>query len=269
MIKKYEMIKTKENFLEFKGSLGQYKIVITEDNTQTLFSEYFNEACHNLSGAMNETIYNYIEGCHIFDQLNNDSNIHVLDVGFGLGIGLKAFYEALIKSTNEKSRLMSYTSIELDEELFLWSMRTNFIEINFQKFNTNDLLYYMFKVGDISCTVFIGDGRKTLLQALHLNLLPRFTAIFQDAFSPKRNPVLWTVEWFSDLKSMSDEEVYLSTYSSSVSIRKSLLKSGWVIENAPGFGTKKTMTKARLKGVMSTLLEAELSRSPILELRDI
>lgn len=117
-------------------------------------------------------------------------------------------------------------------------------------------------------TVYIGDGRRTLPEAFHKNLLPKFTAIFQDAFSPKQNPVLWTVEWFNDLKMMSSPQVYLSTYSSSVSVRKSMIAAGWILMNVKGFGQKRTMTKARTFGVTDSSVAAELSRSPALELRD-
>lgn len=55
--------------MDFDGKLGKYKIIETLDQTKTLWSEYFNEAFHNLFGAYEETLYNYINGCHIKDQL--------------------------------------------------------------------------------------------------------------------------------------------------------------------------------------------------------
>lgn len=249
--------------MDFEGKLGKYKIVETLDQTKTLWSEYFNESFHNLFGAYEETLYNYISGCHIEDQLKAGENIHVLDVGFGLGIGLKAFIDELQKY-NKLNANHSYTSMELDEDLFLWSIKETFPAYQFIKKDNA----YICDINNLPVTVYIGDGRKTLPNAFHQDLLPKFTAIFQDAFSPKQNPVLWTVEWFNDLKMMSSPQVYLSTYSSSVSVRKSMIAAGWAIVNVKGFGQKRTMTKARTVGVTDSAITAELSRSPALELRD-
>ena len=250
--------------MDFTGKLGKYKIIETEDKTKTLWSEFFDEACHNLSGAYEETLYNYIQGCHIPEQIAQGSDVHVLDVGFGLGIGLKAFIAQLETTQGLKMRA-SYTSMELDEDLFLWSAKETFPHLVFTKKDN----FYTSTHPLLSITVFIGDGRKTLPEAFKNGLLPKFTAIFQDAFSPKKNPALWTLEWFNDLKMMADNQVYLSTYSASVSIRKTMIASGWKITNAKGFGQKKTMTKARLVGLSDPILEAELSRSTTLVLTDI
>ncbi len=258
--------------MEFKGSLGIYKIIETDDSTKTLWSEYFAEACHNLSGAYEETLYNYIQGCNIPSQIISNANVHVLDVGFGLGIGLKALVECLKEHSSESKKDYSYTSIELDEELFLWSIAHTFPHQKFIKNSNQNFYTSQFHIKDnctLHVTVYIGDGRITLREAFKKNNLPKFTAIFQDAFSPKKNPILWTTEWFTECKTMSSTEVQLSTYSSSVSVRKSLVASGWFISNEKGFAMKRTMTKARLIGETNESLQVELSRSPTLELRDI
>jgi chorismate dehydratase len=250
--------------MDFTGKLGKYKIIETEDQTKTLWSEFFDENCHNLAGAYEETIHNYILGCHIPEQLQSREDVHVLDVGFGLGIGLKALLDEVKKNPDIPTKKISYTSIELDEDLFLWAINETFPDVTFTKKDQT----YISEIETLAITIYIGDGRLTLPEAHAKNLLPKFTAIFQDAFSPKRNPALWRVEWFVDLLKMSSTGVYLSTYSASVSVRKSMVVAGWIITNAKGFGQKRTMTKARLTGVIDPALQAELSRSPTLELRD-
>jgi tRNA U34 5-methylaminomethyl-2-thiouridine-forming methyltransferase MnmC len=254
--------------MDFTGKLGKYKIIETEDRTKTLWSEFFNEACHNLSGAYEETVYNYILGSHVDEQLKAAQNVHVLDVGFGVGIGLKAFIDEIKKNETQNLEL-SYTSIELDEDLFLWSAKETFPDYIFQKKNNTYVSQVALRRNSpLSITIFIGDGRLTLPEAFHKGLLPKFTAIFQDAFSPKRNPMLWTVEWFNDLRIMSDPDVFMSTYSASESVRKSMIKANWKLKNQKGFGQKRTMTKARLLGVTDESISADLARSPTLELRD-
>lgn len=237
---------------EFKGSLGQYKIIKTEDNSVTIWSEFFDENCHNLSGAYEETVHNYIEGTHLKEQINNPE-INVFDVGFGLGVGLEALINFIANSPISPSTLINYISIELDEEFCLWTLKEKFPEFKFTK--DQNILKLITAIKNIDAqeielkvTIYLGDGRKTIREASEKKELPRFSAIFQDAFSPKKNPALWTTEWFRLLKENSHQDVYLSTYSSATYVRKAMVEAGWFIFNAPGFGQKKTMTVADLKG---------------------
>lgn len=257
---------------EFKGKLGIYKILETEDNTQTLWSEYFDEACHNLSGAYEETIHNYILGCKIPDLITQQVHVSILDVGFGVGVGLLAVINQL-NSSPKKDVLLNYYSIELDETLLLWSLEKTLPEIRFEKkvysHHSQSLIAYEANYNNqLSIQIYLGDGRLTLPLAHEMNLIKPLNAIFQDAFSPKKNPALWSVEWFHFLAQISDQKVQLSTYSSSVSIRKSLILAGWSIENAQGFALKRSMTKANLMGETNEELLLQLARSPSLEIND-
>jgi tRNA U34 5-methylaminomethyl-2-thiouridine-forming methyltransferase MnmC len=267
-----EYIGRKEkNLTDFKGNLGNYKILKTEDQSETIWSEYFDEACHNLSGAYEETLYNYIQGCAIPELLAQGSEVAVLDVGFGVGVGLKALIDQIQLSQNPTLSL-SYYSIELDEALMLWSLKATLPDLVLERFEKEKLVYYAGVWRDNSKTlevqIYIGDGRLTLPLASALNLVKPLDAIFQDAFSPRKNPALWSVEWFSFLASISSQLVRLSTYSSAVSIRKSLLAANWIIEDAPGFAHKKSMTKAKLIGETRPELLLRMTRSPSLEIRD-
>ena len=63
-----------------------------------LFSEAFNEACHSLDGAWDETLFNYLHGCDVPEkaQQKGEETLSVLEVGFGQGVGLQVvadFYQ--------------------------------------------------------------------------------------------------------------------------------------------------------------------------------
>lgn len=272
----------KTSELSFRGEIGEYKVIKTQDDSITLWSEFFNEACHNLSGAYAETIYNYIEGCQVVEKIRNSKNkqLNFLDVGFGLGVGLWAVIDTLRANLEFiKDKHISYTSIELDKGLCEWSLsylfgrqtlKNSLIDQHWDKNNHTFCLNIKLD-NDIkfAATIYIGDARKTLPMASENNRLHLFNIIFQDPFSPKKNPSLWTVEWFAFLKSVADpSEASLATYSSSVSIRKSMLKAGWKIQNAKGFAEKRTMTKAKLAGETEKQLLDEMNKSPTLELYD-
>jgi chorismate dehydratase len=253
---------------EFKGKLGNYKIIKTEDLSETVWSEYFNEACHNISGATEETIHNYINGCNLIELFQENNSIHILDVGFGIGLGLTCLIN-FINNHNFFHHKVQYTSIELDDILAIWALEKFHPNIKIVKNSIGELHYLTGKFNNISIQIFIGDGRITLPQAFENKILPQFQAIFQDPFSPKKNTALWTVEWFSFLKNNSVSFVRMATYSSGIRIRKSMQVAGWIISNHPGFGNKKNMTKANLNGQISNDLLDQLARSPAREIHDI
>ena len=255
----------------FNGSMGQYKIVKTKDQSYTVFSEAYNEACHSLDGAWDETLFNYLEGCSIPEKSERlgEKALSVLEVGFGLGVGLQVVSDFYEKKEVKKSFV--FTSLEIDQGLVEWAIDNWPSSIpplkgSFQK--TGGLDYFNGNCGLGKVNILIGDARKTLKKASKLGMIPALDAVFQDPFSPKRNPSLWTVEWFEVLKKASSPEVTLSTYSSSTSVRKSLQAAGWFMRNAPGFSSKRTSTRAFLKGPSDPEVIDKLKRAPINPLRD-
>lgn len=252
---------------EFKGKLGHYKIIQTEDLTKTVWSEYFDEACHNISGAREETVHNYILGCHLPELFEKKREIHVLDVGFGVGMGLSCLLE-FVDQYSFHSHAVHYTSIELDDVFALWSLKNVLPEVHLENKSLEGLFFLEGKYKNIEIKIFLGDGRLTLPQAFEKKIIAQCDAIFQDPFSPKKNPSLWTVEWFLFLKKFSNPNVRLATYSASVSIRKSMIFAGWSIENHKGFGQKRSMTQASLSGSTESSLLDQLARSKAIELHD-
>ena len=252
---------------EFKGKLGKYKIIPTDDQSETVWSEYFDEACHNLSGAKDETIHNYINGCQLEELIKNSTEIHLLDVGFGIGMGLICLID-FIKLNPLINCQIHYTSIELDDLFAHWSLNKYLPFLKIKKNSIKNLEFLESTFHNISIKIFLGNGRITLPLAFNEKLIKNFNIIFQDPFSPKKNPDLWTVEWFLFLKNNSSEWVKMATYSASISIRKSMLSAGWIIENHPGFRTKKNMTKASLKGQIDQELLEQLARSPAIAIHD-
>lgn len=228
--------------MTIKGSLGSYSLIETDDGSQSIYSEYFDENCHSTSGAYSETIYNYIEGCEIVEKLSQCSNLVVLEVGLGAAIGPECLIDTLIKENLASSKSITFYSTEIDYDFTLWVLEnSNFAKKYQSKFenytlNPDQITFTLFNVNFV---ILIGDARKTI-KSVPVNCVD---CIFQDAFSPKKNPLLWTVEWFQDLRLIANDTCILSTYSSSNGIRASLLSGGFVIESRKGFGRKRTCTR--------------------------
>lgn len=257
------------------GNLGEYQFVATEDNTRTLWSSFFDETFHNVSGALKETLYTYIEATkvsRVFASCQENLPFSILEVGFGMGLGLfaldsflKEYLEHEGQNLNNKEHHLNFTSFEIDEKMLMFVIAENSKQNVYQNVFLPALKDWKIEIEDdqrslcIKKEVFygehklnfygkilIGDGRKVLKHAKYLTSHVPYKAIFQDPFSPRKNPDLWTVEWFNDLKNLAHKDVILSTYSSSTSIRKSLLEAQWILYNQKGFAHKKAMTMATL-----------------------
>jgi tRNA U34 5-methylaminomethyl-2-thiouridine-forming methyltransferase MnmC len=237
-----------------------HTLITTEDGSTTLFSERFQEACHSTSGAKQETLIHYVQGCQVENKLNTKSIIQILEVGWGTGLGFQCTQDAL----SPLKKNYSFLSLEIDHDLVDWFATRN---TQLKWINENGLTFLRGKIKYCELTILVGDARKTL--PLYLQEYPqKWDAIYQDAFSPKKNPTLWTQEWFELLKRFSDDEVLLSTYSSSASIRKAMMEAGWKLQKGEGFGKKRSSTRALLSGTTSEGILHQITTANIPALRD-
>lgn len=234
-----------------------HKLLITEDGSPTLFNEAFNEACHSTSGASLETQVHYLQGCQIEALMQAQPEIHILEVGFGTGLGWR---ETLKLKEKFPDCFLHFYSLELTEELVRWALPEGNLVAAGNK------LAIEFAAPGAKLKVIIGDARQTLLD--WGEALPRFDAIYQDAFSPRRNPTLWTTEWFKLLGSLSKPGARLSTYSASTSIRKALIAAGFGVTAGEAFARKKSSTRARWQMPSDENLLMELAKHPIQALSD-
>jgi tRNA U34 5-methylaminomethyl-2-thiouridine-forming methyltransferase MnmC len=234
-----------------------HSYIETADGSLTLYSEKFQEACHSTSGALAETLLHYVEGCKILERSQHFSPLMILEVGFGLGVG---FLTTLSKMPPNVKWI--FVSLELDQNLLQW-FKDLHPELHLRW--ENNLL--ISESDDFKLIIIQGDARTSLPDFLRSQPM-KFHAIYQDAFSPKRGEKLWTKQWFSILKSCSHEEVILSTYSASISIRKSLHESGWGVQKGESFGTKRTSTRAVLNRETDPAILSQLDHSPTKALVD-
>lgn len=240
-------------------NIKNHQWIMTEDGSSTLYSEVFQEACHSPAGAKAETELHYIQGCKIKEKIKELNQLSILEVGFGTGLGLKTTFEAL----KDDSIPIFFVSLEIDSLLVEHFFGQPEIERDFQLewIVESGVKYLQGSRNNFHYFILTGNARKTLPLFLNTKKI-QFNAIYQDAFSPGRNPVLWTKEWFELLKSQSSPDVILSTYSASNSIRNSMVDAGWKVYAGEKFGTKRASTRARLVGESDADILDLLNRSP-------
>ncbi|MCP4913314.1 MAG: hypothetical protein GY909_09350 [Oligoflexia bacterium] len=230
----------------FSGELGKYSFIKTDDGSLTLHSEIFDENCHSTDGAVEETLFNYIHGCRVTERIKENNHV-IFELGLGLGIG----YITTVNALPDDAKNLTFISCEIDPGLITYLIENgeshgheNYPE--FRDLKKEDGIWTA-KKNENQLFIIEGDIRK---EAPHTfkQLGLKFDSIYQDPFSPKKNPTLWTWQWFELLKNYSHSKTILSTYSASVSVRKAMAKAGWKVHNQKGFGRKKSKTLCLLEG---------------------
>ncbi len=198
-------------------------MVLCEDGSNTLFSKEFNEPYHSTKdGALHESLEKHVKPA--FSLKKNHKKLTIIDICFGLGYNTFAtlYY---IKKNNLKTKV-HIISPEFDEELirsldtFSFPPEFDFLRPIIKAIANN--LYYEDKQFEVE--ILLGDAREEVL-----SITDKIDIIYQDAFSPTHNPLLWTREFFLDMAKISKEDAILTTYSTAAAIRLGLYENGFYI----------------------------------------
>ncbi|MBL7051543.1 MAG: tRNA (5-methylaminomethyl-2-thiouridine)(34)-methyltransferase MnmD [Nanoarchaeota archaeon] len=199
------------------------QLVKTKDNSFTFFNEEFQENYHSISGALEEANKKFIEPLEIKDGMT------ILDICFGLG------YNTL--AAIEKYKNLKIIALENDPKILEELQR---IELK-GKFEIIKKLAkdHYYKDDNYEITLILGDAKKTIKEVKE-----KVDIVFLDPFSPKKNPELWTKEFFSDIYSLMKKESKLATYSCAGQVRRNLKEVGFEIKDGPCVGRRAPSTIA-------------------------
>ena len=199
------------------------KLIITDDGSATLFSYEFDEAYHSTKdGALHESLEKHIIPALSFHK--DKKELTILDICFGLGYNTLATLYYIKK--NSLSTKIEIISPEFDKSLihslasFKYPKEFDTLKEIITQLSNN--FYYEDKQFKIK--ILLGDARKTLPL-----LKKKFDIVYQDAFSPQKNPLLWTREYFSDIKALSKKDTIITTYSTAITTRMGLYENGFNI----------------------------------------
>lgn len=201
----------------------QKELVLCEDGSNTLFSKEFDEPYHSTKdGALHESLEKHVKPAL---QIKKDAkSLVILDICFGLGYNtLATLYYIQKNKLNTKVHILSP---EFDKEL-VRSLNTFAYPPEFDNLKhiikaISENLYYQDEQFKIE--ILLGDARKSVPK-----IKEQIDVIYQDAFSPAHNPLLWTKEFFADMANISKEDTLLTTYSTAAAIRLGLYENGFLI----------------------------------------
>lgn len=220
-----------------------------KDGSNTIFSERFQQCFHNPNGALAESLYVFFEKSEVLEYLRAKGDIAILEIGFGTGLNAWLLGELLTtKVTDGNARFYSVERYPIDVETALACGYSRLVRMPnlpgitrnvFEKLQTPGP--HTFEINHkFSIHVFSG----TFDEMPQPPEVPQ--VIFFDAFSPEKNPDLWTLDVFKKLASWSNETTLLSTYCASSAARATMAEAGWSIAKAPGVLGKREITLAAL-----------------------
>ncbi len=237
----------------------QKELVLCEDGTNTLFSKEFNEPYHSTKdGALHESLEKHVKPAF---QIKKDyEKITILDICFGLGYNTFAtFY--YIKKNNLKTKV-HVLSPEFDEELisslhtFTYPKEFDEIKHIIKAISQN----FFYEDEQFKIEILLGDARKEVPK-----IKEQIDVIYQDAFSPAHNPLLWTREFFAEMAKLSKEDTILTTYSTAAATRLGLYENGFYIfiHRAELMRYSTVASMKMLEGFEYVDMELKKERNPI------
>jgi tRNA U34 5-methylaminomethyl-2-thiouridine-forming methyltransferase MnmC len=212
------------------------KLVITNDGSHSIFNPEINECYHSKHGAI-------VEAEHVFIRNGfstvNKPYLNILEIGFGTGLNTLLTSQKAI----QKEITVDYQTIELYPVI-----EDNYSKLNFTDLigiEQNELLKLHTTQWEKKCKInefFSLTKFKTDLE--NYTSESKFDIIYFDAFSPEKQPELWTNTIFMKMHNYLKEGGFLVTYCAKGIVKRTMKSVGFkiiVLDGPPG---KRQMTKA-------------------------
>ena len=220
--------------------MNNNQIKYTEDGSTTLYVPEIDETYHSVHGAIQESM-------HIFINAGlkecKEQNINILEIGFGTG--LNAFL-TLIEAEKSNKNIV-YTTLEkypLSKEI---TEKLNFPEtLNIENKDYFDKIHHCEwnNVQKISPQFSI---YKIQCDFTQFNDLQEYDLVFFDAFSPEKQPEMWTQDLFEKLYKHCKADGILTTYCAKGAVRRAMTAAGFKVERLPGPLGKREILRGRVK----------------------
>ena len=242
---------------EFNDSL--HTMTLSEDGSFTAYSKEYEEHYHSTKdGALHESLTKHV--IPAFKLHDDRGEVNILDICFGLGFNTLAtiYY---VEKNNLDIKINIY-SPELDADL-IHSLENFTYPSDFdayKKIIASLVQNGKYEDDKINIEVFLGDARE-YIKRFEDNT---FDIVYQDAFSPSTNPILWTREYFKDIKSIIKEEGVLTTYSIALATRLALYENDFnvYINEGKDFRKATLATLGSLDGFKEVDMKHKISCNP-------
>lgn len=213
-----------------------FKLIITEDGSHTLYNSEQQEGYHSIHGALTESNHIFIKNG--LETLERPS-IKILEMGFGTG--LNAYLSCLYAT--QRNLPIYYTALEKYPLPF-----DVFSKLNYPDLLKEDKALFL----KLHTTSFHNDHSindqfrliKVQTDLLNYQTDQNFDLVYFDAFNPDLQPELWTNDVFKKLYNCMSNHSILITYSAKGRVKRALKQAGFQIIPLNGPPGKREITKA-------------------------
>ena len=212
------------------------KIIVTNDGSHSVLVSAINESYHSKHGAIAEAKHVFIKNGLLSA---NKKNITILEVGFGTGLNTLLSYQ----NSNQKDIAIDYHTIEpypIKKDTYTL---LNFPDLIGEKKDVFFKLHnskWEFK-NQITKNFYLTKHNVSLQ---NYNTHKKFDVIYFDAFSPNKQPDLWTESILKKIHSKLKDDGFLITYCAKGTFRRTLKKIGFNVVSLDGPPGKRQITRA-------------------------
>ena len=205
----------------------QSELRLTEDGSHTFFVPAIDECYHSTHGAVQESRHIFIEAA--LKQCEK-SVIRVLEIGFGTG--LNAFLTLV--EAERSGKQIHYTSLEKYPIAIEKALPLNYPEeVDLE----NRVAFELMHSSPWNCEVQISPYLS--LTKIHADFTEyefseMYDVVYFDAFSPEKQPEMWTEERFKTIFLHCNDGAILTTYCAKGMVRRAMQSAGFVVERLAG-----------------------------------
>ncbi|MEH6568184.1 MAG: bifunctional tRNA (5-methylaminomethyl-2-thiouridine)(34)-methyltransferase MnmD/FAD-dependent 5-carboxymethylaminomethyl-2-thiouridine(34) oxidoreductase MnmC [Halioglobus sp.] len=212
-------------------------------------SSRFGDFYFSTEGALDEGEHVLLRGNKIPERWGDHPKtiFTLVETGFGTGLNFLLTWAAWQQQPHPKPRL-HYASIEkypltkgeLSRALTAWPTLQNYADqlINNYPEPIPGQHRIVFADGAVILDLWWEDVAEALPE-IAARSFPCVDAWYLDGFSPDRNQSMWTQELYDAMARASHSDATFATFTSAGDVRRGLLRAGFQVFKAPGFGKKR------------------------------
>ncbi len=211
----------------------------TNDGSLTLRSELLDEQYHSRHGAVQESQHVFIEsGARALP----DDPLRILEVGLGTGLNLLlTWIEA-----QRTGRAIRYTALEpFPLPVGILSAMDHPAALHRPELSPGFLAMMTAPEGTWTTPDPLLHMRRSGASVVDWCSDDRFDLVYFDAFGPRVQPGMWTMEVFSTVAAHMRPGGLLVTYCAKGDVRRAMQAAGLFVERLPGPPGKREMIRAR------------------------
>jgi len=222
--------------------------VIVRDADGTPRSADYDDIYHPRAGALAQARHVFLDGDALAGRWRGRERFVVLETGFGLGNNFLATWAAW-RADAQRCRQLHVVAVEgappsradlagAARDPLLAPLAAELAE-RWPPLTCN-LHRIAFDDSRVELLLALGDVAAWLPQ-----LIARVDAFFLDGFAPARNPAMWDPRLFKAMARLAAPDATVATWTAARAVRDGLRSAGFAIENAPGTGGKRDITRGR------------------------